>query len=95
MLCWIRGYKIPFTRRPIQAYVPSEVNWSKTEVDQIKNQIEKLLSKKIISKSENKKGQFLPNRFLVPKPDVSVRLILNLKKLNEFIQTEYFELEDI
>ena len=31
---------------------------------------------------------------MIPKPDGSFRLILNLKNLNEFIDTEHFKLED-
>lgn len=32
--------------------------------------------------------------FLIPKPNVSTRIILNLKSLNEYIETQHFKLED-
>lgn len=40
-------------------------------------------------------GQFVSTYFLVPKSDGSFRFILNLKKLNDFIHTDHFKLEDI
>lgn len=38
--------------------------------------------------------QYLSNIFLRPKPDGSKRLILNLSKLNKFIKTNHFKMED-
>lgn len=40
-------------------------------------------------------GQFVSGYFLLPKPDGSSRFILNLKKLNQFIQTDHFKQEDL
>lgn len=36
----------------------------------------------------------MSNIFLIPKPDGTHRLILNLKKLNEFVAAEHFTIED-
>lgn len=38
--------------------------------------------------------QFVSSIFLVPKPDGSLRLILNLKQLKTFIISEHFKIED-
>lgn len=40
-------------------------------------------------------NQFISPIFLTPKPDGTYRFILNLKKLNTFINTTHFKLEDI
>ena len=60
----------------------------------ISRNIDKLLAVGTISVCKPSKGQFLSPCFLVPKSDGSQRLILNLKKLNEFLRPEYFKLED-
>ena len=48
-----------------------------------------------IEQCEFSEGQFLSSYFLVSKPDGSFRFILNLKKLNLFVKTEHFKIEDI
>ena len=57
--------------------------------------IDNLLLKGAIEQCKPSKDQFLSSYFLVPKPDGSHRFILNLKKLNEFIETDHFKIEDI
>lgn len=44
---------------------------------------------------EPAENQFLSPFFLVPKPNGSKRFILNLKKLNQFVNTSHFKLEDL
>lgn len=53
-----------------------------------------LLDKKAIEKCEPEMDQFCSPIFLIKKPNGSFRFILNLKRLNTFIDTEHFKLED-
>lgn len=94
ILGWIRGVKIPFYKPVVQLEVPPERKWSLNEQRLINEQLLKLLSKGVIKEVGPERGQFLSNIFLVPKPDGSHRLILNLKKLNKFIKADHFKLED-
>lgn len=67
---------------------------SSTEKILMKKAIEDLLGKGAISVCDHKSSQFISKIFLVPKPDGSKRFILNLKKLNKFIYSKHFKLED-
>ena len=60
-----------------------------------KKAIENLLLKGAIKKCKPCPGQFLSSYFLIPKSDGTNRVILNLKELNTFIDTEHFKMEDI
>lgn len=60
----------------------------------IRDQIGTLIKKGALRRCKSVPGQFISNIFIVPKPDGSYRLILNLKGLNKFITTEHFKLED-
>lgn len=71
-----------------------EPQWFEQERLQIREQITQLLQKQVITKCQPVSGQFVSKIFLVPKPNGSYRLILNLKELNKFIDTEHFKLED-
>ncbi|EFN68577.1 Transposon Ty3-G Gag-Pol polyprotein, partial [Camponotus floridanus] len=91
---WIQGYKIPFMSRPTQMSCPVERTWSDKEKLLLDKQINKLIDKGAIVRCFPSQGQFLSNIFLVPKPDGTHRLILNLKKLSEFVAAEHFKIED-
>lgn len=49
----------------------------------------------VVSKCTSISGQFCSKIFSITKPNGSTRLILNLKCLNKFIQTEHFKMEDM
>lgn len=93
-MSWIKGYSIPFKNKPFQCKSPPIQNWSNSEIIDIKQQLNKLLNKKVICECEPIKDQFISSFFLVPKPDGSKRLIINLKRLNEFVNVEHFKIED-
>lgn len=58
--------------------------------------ITKLLQKgSAIRECQPCENQFISSYFLTPKPDGSFRFILNLKKLNKFIDTQHFKMEDM
>ena len=46
-------------------------------------EIKNMLTTGIVVKCDPEEGQFLSPIFPVPKPDGSIRIILNLKRLNE------------
>ncbi|XP_043270419.1 uncharacterized protein [Venturia canescens] len=90
----IKGFKIPFKSEIRQQQQPCELSWSNKEIKDITEQIDKLLQKGAIRKCDAEDDQFISRIFLTPKPDGSNRLILNLKPLNEFIDTSHFKMED-
>ena len=95
ILQWVLGYNIPFVSPPRQSGVPTEAHWSSDELNQIPNILNQLSHKGVIRKCEPTTGQFVSGIFVIQKPDGFSRLILNLKKLNKFIKTEHFKLEDL
>lgn len=92
---WISGYKIPFDSSPYQQCPPKERIWSSSELQEVQELLSQLQGKGAIEVCESTPDQFISDIFLVPKPDGSSRLILNLKSLNRFITTEHFKLEDL
>lgn len=91
----VKGYKIPFVSQPHQVRIPDVKFNSDKELENCQNEIEKLFKKGAIRQCEPVFGQFISPYFLIPKPDGSSRFIFNLKKLNQFIQTSHFKLEDV
>lgn len=54
-----------------------------------------MLSKKAISFSNYESGQFISNIVIVEKKNSKYRPVINLKKLNEFIQYHHFKMETL
>lgn len=51
--------------------------------------------KNAISRSENEKGQFISNIFIVEKKNGKYRPVINLRKLNEFVEYHHFKMETL
>jgi hypothetical protein len=86
--------------------IPIE-NWEFETEQSAKNQIQgdqyqyldaevtKLLRLGVIKKCEHEEGEVISPVFLVPKPDGSYRLILNLKQFNKNVRYEHFKMEHL
>lgn len=65
------------------------------EIKRFRQAIDKICLNGVLENCKPNKRQFLSNQFLVPKPSGFFRFTLNLKKLNKFINTNNFQMEDI
>lgn len=95
ILSWVKGYKLPLLSTNLQGGVTAGVKkLSVLEFNSYKLAVEKLIRKGVITKCKPVHGQFLSHIFLVPKPDKSNRLILNLKSLNRYMVAPHFKLDN-
>ena len=88
------GLELDFIEIPI-TNEPHELLPTPEEKTIIKLEIEKLLAKKIIIKTTRSPNDFISNVFTREKKYGSVRMILNLKKLNTYIKYQHFKMESI
>lgn len=95
VLSCIEGYKIRFHTRPTQSRAPPPCVNRKPDNSAMQREIEHLLEIGAIKSCAPSNGQFLSSFFLVTKPNGKNRFVLNLKKLNTFIDSDHFKLEDI
>ena len=93
VLSLVRGYEIEFETEPICSVYVNK-NFSNTEKRKIECELERLLRFGAVEYIEKDDVLFSSPIFLVPKPDNSHRLILNLKNLNKFLRCPHFKLED-
>lgn len=90
----VQGYKIPFKTIPVQEHELKNSKLIQSDSDLVELSIEKLVFSSAIVKSFDEPNQFVSPIFTVPKPDGSRRPILNLKKLNEFVDCPHFKMEN-
>lgn len=94
ILQYVTAYEIPFKSKPWQAEAPKEPNIPAQEEIEYNVAIQKLIKKGALSMCSPVEGQFLSTYFLADKSNGQKRFILNLKKLNVFLDPLHFKLED-
>ena len=93
MLETVSGLHIEFEEPPEVPYRLSKFSQTEHQID--KHEIDRLLAKGVIKKSKHEDGEIISPIFLIEKTDGSFRLILNLKKTIEFIETVHFKMETL
>ena len=89
------GLKLEFIKYPPKQHSFPPNIYSKTEEESIKIEIKKFLDKKFIVECNHLGDGYVSSIFTRPKKDGSIRIILNLKKFNEYIKYKHFKMETI
>ena len=91
----VAGDIITFESDPPVQYSVKNCNVSSETRALMDQEIQSMLKKKIIVPSYHEDGEFLSPIFPVPKPDGSIRIILNLKKLNQSVEYLHFKMDSV
>lgn len=79
---------------PLQSsYPPNSI--CREHIPLVEKEVSDLKEKNIIVPCTHEVGEFISPVFTVPKKDGKIRLILNLKKLNSYIENLHFKMESI
>ena len=90
----VAGYTLEFDDMPFQQAVPQS-SLSKGEERIIAAEIKKLSEKGVIKEATHSTNEYISTVFTRPKKDGSHRLILNLKKFNQFVTYQHFKMESL
>ena len=86
-----KGYKIPFVNKPFLS--PTSIFHQQTESLALVKEVNKLLHKGSVEKIEPEGPGFYSRIFLVPKKNGKLRLIIDLSRLNTFLDIQSFRIE--
>ena len=94
------GFQIPFAGQPVQHQRPAIPCFPLEQLAQIQEEISSLREKGAISvvadpSHSQKQTEFFSNLFLVPKKNGSMRPVINLKALNQWVETPHFKMEGL
>ena len=93
VLSWTSGVAIDFFEIKKQLVEPRPIQFNDNDVQRIEAELAKLLKKGVVEPATYTPGQFVSNIFFRDKPDGSIRIILNLKKLNGGVEYQHFKME--
>lgn len=95
ILSVVRGLKLTFVSPPVQEGKVREYKFDNQTFSVLNQEIQVLIARGIISLGETSTAKFLSNVFSVPKPNGKVRMILDLSKLNDFIEKIHFKMDHL
>ena len=95
ILSIISGDDIKFIEHPPVQYHVNNAKFTSEEQKMLKSEIEKLLLKGVIIKSNHENKEFVSPIFTTRKNDGGIRIILNLKKLNKSVKYVHFKMSSI
>lgn len=90
----IQGYVLEFASMPTQERPPKPRYFPQTVRKALSQELVLLLQKGAIKKVDPSPGEFLSNVFTIPK-EGSLRLVVNLRPLNQFLVERRFKMEGI
>lgn len=88
-----RGYKIPFIKKPTLSLSPQFFKQSTNPV--LEEEVQKLLLKRAVESINPEDPGFYSRIFLVPKKNGKWRLVIDLSRLNKFLNIQSFSMETV
>ena len=96
VLQYVTGHKLEFIEDPpLQMNPPYQFNLAPSESEAVDLEISRLLEKNVIILSEHEYGEYISSIFTRPKKDGGHRMILNLSKLNDYIEYHHFKMDTL
>ena len=89
----VRHCHIDFDTPPVQAGAAPQIQFNDNEKEKLTFELQNLHEAGVIEVCEHEKGEFISHIFPRIKKDGSVRIILNLKNLNETVTYEHFKMD--
>ena len=89
----VKGYRIPFIKIPFQQEIPNFTKMNKKQIALVDLELEEMLRKGAITRTQPAQREFLSNLFLVGEKEGGYRPVINLKMLNQFIPFLHFKME--
>ena len=78
---------------PKQYVLPREITWSQSELELINEELAKMIKTGVIRKVNNvDRDQYISNIFFRYKSNKNLRVILNLKRFNNFVNSVHFKM---
>ena len=91
----VQGDVIRFISEPPERQVVRKCSVSAETANRMNEEISSMLKSNIIRETSHEPGEFLSPIFPVPKHEDKIRIILNLKKLNKFVEYHHFKMDNI
>lgn len=95
ILDMVNHWHIQFTDNltTYQKKAPFQTSFNEQVTEVIDNEMEKLLKQDVIKEVKDKTHIFVTTIFIRSKKDGEFRMILNLKKLNQYIPYKHFKMD--